>query len=65
MAAAAATPGNVDWPSVLTSASSDLRQQPNGVYVWSVKHPENQHGDVSAECLGEMSVACKQCDSTD
>lgn len=27
----AATPGNVDWPSVLTSASSDLRQQPNGV----------------------------------
>lgn len=29
--AAAATPGNVDWPSVLTSASSDLRQQSNGV----------------------------------
>lgn len=30
-AAAVATPGNVDWPSVLTSASSDLRQQSNGV----------------------------------
>ncbi|KAK2912963.1 hypothetical protein Q8A73_007076 [Channa argus] len=38
-AAAGATPGNVGWPSVLTSASSDLRQQPNGVeYNTIAKH---------------------------
>lgn len=58
-AAAAATPGNVDWPSVLTSASSDLKHQ---VHVWSVKCPGEQHGSASVECLGEMSVSCKQCE---
>ncbi|KAG7479144.1 hypothetical protein JOB18_019144 [Solea senegalensis] len=61
-AAAAATPGNVDWPSVLTSASSDLRHQRNGVLVWSVRCPAVQHGSVSAEHLGEMSVGCKKCE---
>lgn len=57
--AAAATPGNVDWPSVLTSASSDLTHQ---VHVWSVKRPGEQHGNVSVGRLVEMSVACKQCE---
>ncbi|KAI9548057.1 hypothetical protein NQZ68_013076 [Dissostichus eleginoides] len=58
VAAAVATPGNVDWPSVLTSASCDLTRQ---VHVWSVK-PGEQHGKVSVERLVEMSVACSPCE---
>ncbi|KAF7655776.1 hypothetical protein LDENG_00051150 [Lucifuga dentata] len=54
--------GNVGWPSVLTSASSELRHQRNGVHVWSVKRPAEHHGTRSAERLDEMSVACKQCE---